>query len=73
MSKLVKLDLLSSNCVVDGIYSESFQNKNSIENFSSNESITYDLNTKEDIKTINEIPVKYYNKTLKKIFGFNCC
>ena len=67
-NQLVKLDLLSTNCLFDGIYNEKFTNRNSnlIENFSSNEHISYDLNTNEDIKTVNGIPVKYYNKYIKK-------
>lgn len=62
---MVNLDLLSSNCVVYGNY-ESFTNKNSnlIEGYE--DMIITDSNTGEKIKTIQGVPIKYYNTNLNK-------
>ena len=63
---MVNLDLLSSNCVIYGNF-ESFTNKkndNLIERY--DDMITKDPNTGEKIKTIQGIPIKYYNTNLNK-------
>ena len=68
--QLMKLDLLSTNCLINENLTESFNNKN-IENFTTNSNVTFDLNTNEELKTVNGIPVKYYNKYLKKYLNLN--
>ena len=62
---MVNLDLLSSNCLVYGNF-ESFANKNGnlIEGY--DVMITKDQKTGEKIKTIQGIPIKYYNTNLNK-------
>ena len=55
---IVNLDLLSNNCVIDGVYPTN-KKVNELDN-----TISTDLNTGEKIKTINGIPVQYLNTNL---------
>ena len=67
---LLNFNFMSNNCYFKPKYIENFKN---IEGFVNNEVITYDRNTKEMIKTLHGIPIKYMNKYLKKYVDLNIC